>query len=143
MFYLSLAIAVAGLTVYHLSLKRTPHDVNPLAFLAIGYVLAAAMCILAMRVSDGKMPWRMMNGSLAITFGMLAVGVLLIEIGVLLSYRHGWPLGTVGPVGNALSAAILLPVAVIVFKDRVGTAQIVGLVLVLVGLLVMSKKAAV
>ena len=39
MFYLSLGITVCGLAIYHLSLKRVPHDLNPFAFLAIGYIV--------------------------------------------------------------------------------------------------------
>lgn len=142
MFYISLAIAVVGLSVYHLSLKRTPTEINPLAFLAIGYLVAAALCIASVRVVGGKMPWQMWSGSLLTTLGMLAVGVLLIEIGVLLAYRHGWPLGTVGPVSNAMATIVLLPVAVVFFKDRVGPMQIAGLVFVIAGLLMMSRRAA-
>ncbi len=142
MYYTSLGIAVVGLVVYHISLKRTPHDLNPLAFLAIGYLLAAVMCVASARLIEGKMPWTGFNASLGVTLVMLAVGVLLIEIGTLLSYRYGWPLGTVGPVGNALAASLLLPMAIVIFKDRVGTFQILGLILVVAGMLLMTRKPA-
>lgn len=142
MFYVSLAIAVTGLSVYHLSLKRVPQDVNLFFFLAIGYVLAAGLCVASARLAGGKMPWEMVSGSLLTTLGMLAVGVLLIEVGVLLAYRHGWPMGPFGPVSNALAAAVLLPVAVIFFKDSVSRSQVIGLVLVVAGMILMSRRAA-
>ncbi len=142
MFYISLGIAVIGLAVYHLSLKRAPHDINLFAFLAIGYVLAAVLCTASVRLVSGKMPWQGVSMSLLVTLGMLAFGVLLIEVGTLLSYRHGWPLGTVGPVGNALAAAVLLPVAIWVFKDSVSRSQMIGLVLVVAGMILMSRKPA-
>jgi drug/metabolite transporter (DMT)-like permease len=140
MFYVSLAIAVTGLSVYHLSLKRAPHEVNPFIFLAIGYILAAVLCVASARLVGGKMPWEMASTSLFATFGMLAVGVLLIEIGVLLAYRHGWPLGTIGPVSNALAAAVLLPVAVVYYKDAISRLQAVGIVLVVAGLILITTR---
>jgi drug/metabolite transporter (DMT)-like permease len=142
MFYVSLAIAVAGLSVYHLALKRAPHDVNPFVFLAIGYMLAAILCVASARLAGGKMPWQMASTSFALTLAMLAVGVLLIEVGVLLAYRHGWPLGSVGPVSNALAAVVLLPAAILLFKDTVTRAQVIGLVLVIAGMLLMTRRAA-
>lgn len=142
MYYTSLGIAVVGLAIYHISLKRTPRDLNLLAFLAIGYLLAAMLCVASARLVEGKMPWTGFNASRAVTLVMLAVGVLLIEIGTLLSYRYGWPIGVVGPVGNALAAAVLLPVAIVVFKDRVGVSQILGLILVVAGMLLMTRRSA-
>jgi drug/metabolite transporter (DMT)-like permease len=142
MFYVSLAIAVAGLSVYHLALKRAPNDVNPFVFLAIGYVLAALLCVASARLAGGKMPWQMFSASFLVTLGMLAVGVLLIEIGVLLAYRYDWPLGTVGPVSNALAASVLLPIAIIYYKDAMSRAQVVGLVLVIAGMILMTRRPA-
>lgn len=142
MFYVSLCIAVCGLAIYHLSLKRTPHDLNPFAFLAIGYVMAAILCVAGARFVNGQMPWRGFSAPLAVTFGLLAAGVLLIEVGTLLCYRYGWPLGTVGPVGNAIASAALLPIAVLFFRDKVTSTQIVGLVLVVIGMILMSVRPA-
>lgn len=142
MFYLSLCIAVCGLAIYHLSLKRTPHDINPFAFLAIGYVMAAVLCVAGARFGNGHMPWRGFTSSLAVTFALLAAGVLLIEVGTLLCYRYGWPLGTVGPVGNAIASAALLPVAILVFRDKVTSTQVIGLVLVVAGMILMSIRPA-
>lgn len=142
MFYLSLGIAVIGLAIYHISLKRVPSDVNLLAFLAVGYIAAATLCLLCIRMASGKMPWQGLSGSTGTTLAMLAVGVMLIEVGTLLSYRYGWPLGTVGPVGNALAAAVLMPIAVLAFKDKVGVSQVVGLVLAVAGLLLIARRPA-
>lgn len=142
MFYVSLAIAVAGLSVYHLALKRVPKDVNPFVFLAIGYMLAAVLCVASARIAGGKMPWQMVSSPFLITLGMLAVGVLLIEIGVLLAYRYDWPLGTVGPVSNALAAVVLVPVAVLFFKDHLSRAQLIGMVLVITGMILMTRRTA-
>lgn len=142
MFYLSLCIAVAGLAIYHLSLKRVPADINPWAFLAIGYCIAAVLCVVCTPTTAGKMPWQALSGSFLTTLAMLALGVLLIEIGTLLSYRYGWPLGTVGPVGNAIAAAILLPVAIVYFKDSITRAQVIGLVLTVAGMILMTRRAA-
>ena len=142
MFYLSLGIAVIGLAIYHLSLKRAPLEINPFAFLAIGYVVAAALCLASVRIVNGKMPWQMFSTSLWITLAMLSTGVMLIEIGTLLSYRHGWPLGTVGPVGNALALVVLLPVAIFYFKDSISRSQLLGLALVVVGMILLSRRAA-
>lgn len=142
MFYFSLCIAVCGLAIYHLSLKRTPHDLNPFAFLAIGYLIAAVLCVSGARFVNGKMPWQGFSSSLAITFALLAAGVLLIEVGTLLCYRYGWPLGTVGPVGNAIASAALLPVAILIFKDKVTPTQLAGLALVVAGMVLMSIRPA-
>jgi len=140
MFYVSIFIAAIGLTIYHLSLKRTPHDINPMIFLAFGYVIATGFCIALYKTADGKMPWTMMDRSLFITLLMLSAGVALIEIGTLLAYRHGWVLGTAGPTSNALATLPLLVIAYVFYQQKLSATQLLGMAFCIVGLVLLSRK---
>jgi drug/metabolite transporter (DMT)-like permease len=140
MFYLSILIATAGLVIYHWSLKRVPKDAHFMWVLACAYVLAAVMCVVAARITTGQAPWTKPTASMGLTLLMLAGGVVLIEIGTLLAYRYGWPLGTAGPASNALSLVLLIPIAFLIYNDRLSITQWAGLALCVSGLILLTKK---
>jgi len=71
---------------------------------------------------------------------VLGGGVLLIEIGFLLAYRVGGGLQWSGVAVNAASALLLLPVALLVFRERFSLARGLGILFTLVGLALLTRK---
>ena len=85
-----LLIAAVGNALYHLG-QKSLHDVavNPLLILCVYYVLAGVLCVVAMPFF-GKVEWASVtalasNGRV----WLVALGILLIELGFLLAYQSG------------------------------------------------------
>ncbi|HET9554800.1 MAG TPA: hypothetical protein VFP50_17670 [Anaeromyxobacteraceae bacterium] len=62
-----------------------------------------------------------------------------VEIGFLLAYRAGGGLQWSGVAVNTASALLLLPVALVVFREQLSLARAAGLLLCLGGLWLVSR----
>ena len=58
---------------------------------------------------------------------LLAIAIVGIEFGFLLTYRAGWNLGIAAVLVNVVASLILLPVAIFFFKDKISWVNIVGI----------------
>ena len=70
----------------------------------------------------------------------LAIAVVGIEFGFLLVYRSGWNLGIAAVVTNVIASLILVPVAILIFKDKISWVNIVGILVCLAGLVMLNWK---
>jgi hypothetical protein len=85
-----LGIAALGNFFYHLGQKFLPENANPMLLLAVVYAQSLLVCLAAL-------PFFQKNAEAASLFSLafdwrlwlVAVGVILIEIGFLLAYRSG------------------------------------------------------
>ena len=57
----------------------------------------------------------------------LAIAIVGIEFGFLLTYRSGWNLGIAAILVNVVASLILVPVAIFVFKDKISWVNITGI----------------
>ena len=69
---------------------------------------------------------------------LLLIGV--IEFGFLLTYRAGWNLGIAAVLVNVIASLILVPVAILVFKDKISWVNILGILVCLAGLVMLNWK---
>jgi drug/metabolite transporter (DMT)-like permease len=70
----------------------------------------------------------------------LAVAVVGIEFGFLLTYRSGWNLGIAAVMVNVVASLLLIPVAIFFFKDKISWINIMGILVCLVGLVMLNWK---
>ena len=70
---------------------------------------------------------------------LVALGVLLIEIGFLLAYRSGGSLQWSGVAVNGAAALMLIPVAIFVFRESLSLDKVIGIVTTLIGLYFLVK----
>ncbi len=70
----------------------------------------------------------------------LAIAIVGIEYGFLLTYRAGWNLGIAAVLVNVVASLILLPVAIFLFKDKISWINILGIVVCFVGLIMLNWK---
>ena len=148
----ALALATLGSVIYHLGQKLVPPTAHPMAVLMAAYAVAFTLSALTLPLLQGPMPsagaagpWRQAFGGMATGPGMrvalvLGVGVLLIEMGFLLTYRAGGSLQTSSVAVNGAGALFLIPVAVVLFKETFSLPKALGILLVLAGLALMSRK---
>ena len=132
-------IVVGANTVYHISAKSTPSDINSFASLSVSY-LVAAVCSLILYfmtapnkniVSElGKANW---------TAYALGVAIIGLEFGSICIYRAGWRISTANLFASIAVACVLLLVGLFFYRETLGLRQIVGIAVCLVGLVLIVR----
>lgn len=128
----SMGLAVAGAVSYHLSQKSVPKDAGPLAVLFHAYLIAAALCLLLVLLAGGEQGRAELLRPRPVSLA-LGVCVLAIEVGVLLVYRSGWPVGRAALVSTLFATAVLLPVGYWFFGETLPPLKVAGLAACLAG----------
>jgi drug/metabolite transporter (DMT)-like permease len=140
MYYVSISIAILSTALYHVSQKLTPRGVNPPISLTLTYLVAILLtaCLLYfMPASRGFLAEvRQLNWATV----LLAVSIVGLEVGFLLAYRSGWNIGMAAVLANVAASLILVPVALLVFKDELNWVNIAGVVTCLAGLVMLNWK---
>jgi hypothetical protein len=70
---------------------------------------------------------------------VLGAGVVLIEIGFLLAYRSGNVLQWSGVAVNGAAALLLIPIALIAFRDAFSATCLLEIALTLAGLTLLAR----
>lgn len=139
LFYFSITLAIASSALYHFVAKSTPANVNFTVSLLVTYVIA----FIATLFTFFFFPTSNIVGELKqlnwASIG-LAIAVVGIEFGFLLVYRSGWNLGIAAVLVNVVASLILVPVAILVFKDKISWINITGIFVCLIGLVMLNWK---
>ena len=140
LFYFSITLAICSSALYHFVAKSTPSNVNFAVSLLVTYAAALLVTLLGFfffPVKNGIMAEiKQLNWA---SIG-LAVAVVGIEFGFLLTYRAGWHLGIAAVLVNVVASLILVPVAIFIFKDTISWINIVGILVCLAGLVMLNWK---
>jgi drug/metabolite transporter (DMT)-like permease len=140
LFYFSITLAIVSSALYHFMAKSTPSNVNFTVSLLVTYAVAFVVTLLGFfffPATDGvkaelaKLNWASIG---------LAIAIVGIEYGFLLTYRAGWNLGIAAVLVNVVASLILLPVAIFLFKDKISWVNILGIVICFVGLIMLNWK---
>jgi drug/metabolite transporter (DMT)-like permease len=140
LFYFSITLAICSSALYHFTAKSTPSNVNFTVSLLVTYAVAFVVTLLGffffpatngIKAELVKLNWASIG---------LAVAVVGIEYGFLLTYRAGWNLGIAAVLVNVVASLILLPVAVFLFKDKISWINILGIVVCFAGLIMLNWK---
>ncbi|MEW6241239.1 MAG: hypothetical protein AB1564_10575 [Chloroflexota bacterium] len=140
LFYFSITLAIASSALYHFVAKSTPSNVNFTVSLLVTYAVAFVVTLL------GFFFFPATNGIAAelkhlnwASIG-LAIAIVGIEFGFLLTYRAGWQLGLAAVFVNVVASLVLLPVAIFLFRDKISLVNILGIVVCFVGLIMLNWK---
>lgn len=140
LFYFSISLAIVSSALYHFVAKSTPSNVNFTVSLLVTYAIAFAVTLLGFfffPLRGGIMAEvRQLNWA---SVG-LAIAIVGIEFGFLLTYRAGWNLGIAAVLVNVVASLILVPVAIRVFRDQISWVNVVGILVCLVGLVLLNWK---
>ncbi len=140
LFYFSITLAICSSALYHFVAKSTPSNVNFTVSLLVTYAVAFVVTLLGfiffpategIAVELKKLNWASVG---------LAVAVVGIEFGFLLVYRSGWNLGIAAVVTNVVASLILVPVAILYFKDKITWVNAAGILICFVGLVMLNWK---
>lgn len=140
LFYFSITLAIASSALYHFVAKSTPSNVNFTVSLLVTYAVAFVVTLLGFfffpAVNGIAAEIKQLNWA---SIG-LAIAIVGIEFGFLLTYRSGWNLGIAAVLVNVVASLILVPVAILVFKDRISWVNIMGILVCLAGLVMLNWK---
>lgn len=140
LFYFSISLAIVSSALYHFTAKSTPTNVNFTVSLLVTYAVAFVVTLI------GFFFFPATNGIAAelkqlnwASIG-LAIAIVGIEFGFLLTYRSGWNLGIAAVLVNVVASLILVPVAIFVFKAKLNWINVLGIFVCLAGLVMLNWK---
>ncbi len=140
LFYFSITLAICSSALYHFVAKSTPSNVNFIVSLLVTYAVAFVVVLLTFfffPIQNGLVfELKQLNWA---SIG-LAIAIVGIEFGFLLTYRAGWNLGIAAVLVNVVASLILVPVAIFVFKDKISWINIAGILVCLAGLVMLNWK---
>lgn len=140
MFYLSAAIAVVGAVGYQYLVKRVPASLNPVVSVigVYGSVLVLSAILLVAFPTQGGLlrQFRQLSWIQLV----IAVAVLMIEIGFLWMYRYGWELSTGNLVTGAVVNLTLVVVGLSVLGEKVNAANILGIAVTIIGVALIGYR---
>ena len=134
-----LLIVVGANTVYNISTKATPSDVNAFASLTMSYFIATIGSVLMFFItSDSK---NLLVELSKTNWSALALGIAIVglEFGYICIYRAGWKIGVASLVANISLACVLLLIGLFVYKEVITLKQLLGMGICAVGLMLIVK----
>ena len=132
-------VVVGANTIYNISTKSTPANVNAFASLAMTYVMAAlSSVVLFFLTSDSK---NLLAELAKTNWTAYALGVAIIglEFGYICIYRAGWKIGVASLVANISLACVLLVVGYFFYKEVITLKQLLGMGVCTLGLMLIVK----
>ncbi len=132
-------VVVGANTIYNISTKSTPANVNAFASLAMTYVMAAlSSVVLFFLTSDSK---NLLAELAKTNWTAYALGIAIIglEFGYICIYRAGWKIGVASLVANISLACVLLIVGYFFYKEVITLKQLLGMGVCALGLMLIVK----
>ncbi|MBR2071731.1 MAG: EamA family transporter [Phascolarctobacterium sp.] len=132
-------VVVGANTIYNISTKSTPANVNAFASLAMTYVMAAlSSVVLFFLTSDSK---NLLAELAKTNWTAYALGIAIIglEFGYICIYRAGWKIGVASLVANISLACVLLVVGYFFYKEVITLKQLLGMGVCAIGLMLIVK----
>ena len=134
-----LLIVVGANTIYNISTKSTPSDVNAFASLATSYFIAMlGSVVMFFLTSDSK---NLLVEISKTNWSALALGIAIVglEFGYICIYRAGWKIGVASLVANISLACVLLLIGLFVYKEVITLKQLLGMGICAIGLMLIVK----
>ena len=131
-------VVVTANTLYHISAKSTPAEVNSFASLTITYAVAG-ICSLAMFFFSGGRDLAAQFAKTNWTAWLLGIIVVGLEFGSICVYRAGWKLGVSNLVTSVSFTCVLLLVGVFFYKEAITLRQILGICVCALGLVLVLR----
>ncbi len=138
LFYFSIALAIVSSVLYHFSQKEIPPGANPIVSVIVTYAVALLICVplLVFFRPSGSLAGSLR--SLNWSSYLLAISIVGLETGYLLVYRSGWNIGLAAVLVNVAASLILIPLAILYFKEHLSLINILGILVCLAGLVMLN-----
>ena len=135
-----LTLAIVATVGYHLVLKVTPANVNPVLSLAATYLVVSVALVTVYLLAPAATPAREAVKLLNWTVFALAAAIIFLDVGFLMLYRSGFEVSLGQLVTQSAAALLLLGLGVVLFRERLNLANLAGIALCVVGLWLINRK---
>ena len=137
--WVSFLLILASGCAYQVMAEKVNPEVNPFASLIITYGSALLIAlVLFLLTKNGQS----VSGELKkvnIFSVILGCVICFYELGFVLAYRYGWGVGNLSPIVSVATMLVLAVIAVILYHDKLTAANIIGLLIAAVGVLLTIK----
>lgn len=135
-----LVIIIVGGLLYQLSQKSIAKGLNAYFVIIIAYCAGIVLCLLCnwLYPAEGSLIDTLRKSNWAVIG--ISVGAVLIEIGFLFAYRQGWQISVTSMLVNMIISLILVPIGLLLYKEKLSGWNALGIAFYLAGLLLISKK---
>jgi drug/metabolite transporter (DMT)-like permease len=132
-------IVIAANTVYNISAKSTPANVNSFASLSVTYLIAMICSIILYFVTSEKKNILLELSKANWTAVTLGVAIVGLEFGFLCVYRAGWKMSTANLFTSITLACVLLIAGFLLYKEVISLRQLLGMGVCALGLILIAK----
>lgn len=140
LFYFAMALTILSGVLYHIFQKLTPTQVNPLLAMLVTYGTALVICLILLPLYPARRGVRESLRHLNWASFALALAIVGLEIGFLLAYRAGWNISLGAIASNVAVAVVLVPVGLLLFKEKISLVNFIGIVVCIAGLVMINHK---
>ncbi len=134
-----LLVVVGANTIYNISAKSTPTDVNLFASLAVSYAIGMVLSLVMFFITSENKNLIAELSKTNWTTLALGVAIVALEFGYVCLYRAGWNISVGTLVANISLACVLLVIGILLYKETVSIKQIIGMVISAIGLFLIVK----
>ncbi|WP_088332482.1 hypothetical protein [Lacimicrobium sp. SS2-24] len=138
----ALVLVVMANAAFHIVQKSIPMQVHPLLSVMVTYTTGFIVCLLLLLLFPLTAPLSTEFSKLNWTSVALGVSIVGMEVGYLLMYRSGWPV-SIGPIFTyALLTMLLVPIGLLLFKEKLAVQNYLGLFITLIGVYLLTWKSS-
>ena len=132
-------IVVAANTIYNISAKSVPPEVNSFASLAVSYTVAAVLSVAMFFITAENKNLVAELSKTNWTALALGISIVALECGYICIYRAGWKISVATLIANISLACVLLVVGVLLYKEVISLKQVAGIIISAAGLILIAK----
>lgn len=139
--FIGSAFILIGSTVaYHVSQKSIPAHVHPVVSVIFTFFIALAVSLAILPLFVGKRELTMSVKHIHGANLFSGISIVGIVVGHILYYRSGWSLSTGTLFSYVTVCVFLVPIGLIVFREKINLYNIAGIFVSLVGLYLLTRK---
>jgi drug/metabolite transporter (DMT)-like permease len=137
-FYIPIAVLVLSVIIYQMGAKLAPQNLNPFHLMIFVYSTGILMALILSRLEGGTLGQTFKQTNWGVW--LMGLSVVGIELGYLLAFRAGWKVSLIGITSSVAVASLMLPIGLLVFREKVSVIHLLGLVLCVAGLLLVTRR---
>ena len=140
MYYISAFLAILGAVGYQYFVKQIPESINPIVSIFGIYIAALVLGLVLLPLFPPEGGLLKHIRKLNWTQFAVAGSVILLELGFLLMYRHGWNLSIGNLVTGVFVNFILVGLGVWLLGEKVNLINGIGMFLSIIGVALISFR---
>lgn len=135
-----LLLVVTANTLYQLSAKAVPEQINPFASLTITYVVGAIFSAILFFVTNRNANLLQEYQKANWAPYVLGLAIVGLEVGFLYGYKAGWAVSKFAVVSSSLLGIVLLFAGYLIYHEVISLSKVLGIAVCLVGLGILNMK---